>query len=85
MIVDDLSLGDYSHHARDTRDDLMFCDDATRELHGFRDNMNQMHSILGDLIRFRLILCVQVVVTTIYLTWRIYRPSSLFSTRQEPL
>ena len=82
--VDDLSLGDYGHHARDTRDDLTLCDDATRELRGFRDNMNRMHGILGDLVRFRLILCVQVVVTTVYLTWRVYGPGSLFSTRQSP-
>ena len=43
--------GDYGRRARGSRDDPRFRDDATRELRGFRDNMDRTQGILGDLGR----------------------------------
>ena len=49
--VDDLPPGDYGRRARDSRGDPRFRDDATRELRGFRDNMDRTQGILGGLGR----------------------------------
>jgi len=51
LLIDDLLPGDYGRRARDSRNDPRFRDDATRELRGFRNNMDRAQGILGDLGR----------------------------------
>jgi hypothetical protein len=51
FLADNLSPGDYSRRARDSRDDPRFRDDVDRDLRGFRDNMGRTQGLLGDLGR----------------------------------
>ena len=51
FLVDNLPPGDYGRRARESRDDPRFRDDTTRELRGFRDNMDRARGILGGLGR----------------------------------